>query len=504
MLIISRETKRRESGKAAQEVQAVPEIREAQAVHESHRGTQTVLRVQDVSHPWREQRKVLLHLALPIFMETFLRMLLGNVNVFMMSKLSDQVVGAVGVANQVINFVLMIYATLAFGTAILISQNLGAGRKRVAMETANVSILMAGIAGIAVGLPLAALAPQLLSLMKVPAVMLDAGVRYMQIVGCASLFQSLIGVMSAIARNYRYARIPMIITLGMNILNLLGNCIVVYRPFGMPEYGVAGIGVSTAISQGVAAIVMFLLLYSHREMNLKFCIPKPFPWDLFRRILAIGLPGGGDSLFYSLMMIMTTFFITGMGPDALTASVYLSSLIAFVQVLGFSVGQATMIHVGHLVGAGEDRKAHRFCMRSHWVAMALNFTVCVLFVLCSRSLMGIFTDNPDIIAIGASVFLVDLFLEPGRPWNMVIGTALRGTGDVVWAVIVSILSLWCVCVPLAWLFGVVLHFGLPGVYAAYAVDEYVRGGLMFLRWRSGAWKKKRVVDTAIPLDVEPI
>jgi len=445
-------------------------------------------------HPWREQRKVLLHLAMPIFLETFLRMLLGNVNVFMLSKLSDQVVGAVGVANQVINFVLMFYATIAFGTAILISQNLGAGRRQVAMETANVSILLAGISGLAIGLPLAVLAPELLSLMRVPDEMMDSGVRYMQIVGCASVFQSLIGVMSAIARNYRYARIPMIITLGMNALNLAGNCVVVFRPFGLPEFGVAGIGVSTAISQGVAAIVMFSMLYSHREMNLRFTIPKAFPWHTVRRILAIGLPGGGDSLFYSLMMIMTTFFITGMGPDALTASVYLSSLIAFVQIMGFSVGQATMIHVGHLVGAGEDRLAYRFCMRSHWVAMVLNFSVCFTFFLFARPLLGIFTDNPSIIAIGVSVFLVDLFLEPGRPWNMVIGTALRGTGDVVWAVVISILSLCCVCVPLAWLFGVRLQFGLPGIYAAYAIDEYVRGGLMYVRWRSGAWKRKRVVE----------
>lgn len=443
---------------------------------------------------WPEQRRILFHLGMPIFLETFLRMLINNVNVFMISKLSDQTVGAVGVANQVLNFLLMVYACIAFGTAVLISQNLGAGRRQVAMESANTAIVVSAVFGLGLGLLLLPFAPLLLARLRVPDGMMEAAVAYLRIVGAASVFQALIGTMSAISRNYRYARIPMLITLGMNGLNLAGNVMVVYRPFGLPDFGVVGIAVSAAVSQALAAVVMFGLLYAHREMNLRFSIPRPFPCRTAGRILAIGIPGGGDSLFYSLMMIATTYIITGIGPDALTASVYLSSLISFVQVLGFSVGQATMIQVGHLVGAGKDALAYRFSMRSHWLAMGLNGTVCVVFCLLSRQLMGIFTDNPSIMAIGVSVFLVDLFLEPGRPWNMVVATALRASGDVVWPVFVSILSLWGVCVPLAWLLGAVMGFGLPGVYAAYAADEYVRGLLMFFRWRSGVWRRNRVVE----------
>ncbi len=426
-------------------------------------------------------------------------MLIGNVNVFMISQLSDGVVGAVGVANQIINFSLMVYMTIGFGTAVLISQNLGAGKRHVAMDVANTAITLSVVTGLGMGLTLMFAAPGILTLLRVPGDMMSSAVSYLRIVGGASVFQAAIGVMSAIARNYRYARIPLIITLGMNGMNLIGNMVVVFRPFGLPDFGVVGIATAAAISQMTAAVVMFVLLFAHKGMNLTFSIPRPFPLHTVGRILAIGVPGGGDSLFYSLMMIATTYIITGMGPDALTAAVYMQSLISFVQVLGFSVGQATMIQTGHLVGAGRNKEAYQFCMRSHWLAIALNGSVCVTFFLLSRQLLGIFTDNPAIIAIGVSVFFVDLFLEPGRPWNMVVGTALRATGDVVYPVVVSILSLWCVCVPLAWLLGAKLGFGLPGVYAAYAVDEYVRGGLMYIRLRSGVWKKKRVVEDGVSL-----
>ena len=156
-------------------------------------------------------------------------MLINNVNVFMISNLSDQTVGAVGVANQVLNFLLMVYACIAFGTAVLISQNLGAGRRQVAMESANTAIVLSIVTGLSLGLVLIPAAPTLLALLRVPESMMDAAVSYLRIVGAASVFQALIGTMSAISRNYRYARIPMVITLGMNGLNLAGNMLVVYQ-----------------------------------------------------------------------------------------------------------------------------------------------------------------------------------------------------------------------------------------------------------------------------------
>jgi len=447
----------------------------------------------------RDFRKTLFHLAIPIFLETFLRMMLVNVNVLMLSKLSDQIVGAVGVANQIINFAIMLYAAVAFGVAVIISQNLGAGNKKVAMDTSNIAIIISIVFGIILGFSLILSGSFLLTMMRVPTEMMGPGVKYLQIVGGASVFQSGIGVLSAISRNYRFTRIPMAMTLGMNILNVIGNMVVIYRPFNLPEYGIVGIGVSTAISQGLTFFVMLILIYSHDGMNLKFSIPKPFPWKTIKKIISIGIPGGGDSLFYTLMMIMVTFFITGIGSSALTAFVYLSSLISFIQITGFSIGQATMIQTGHLVGAEKNNEAILFARRSYFLALSINSSICLLFFLISKHLMAIFTDDPVIIAIGVSVFVVDLFVEPMRPFSLVIGSSLRATGDVVWPVIASAISLWGICVPLAWLFSTELHFGLPGIYAAFAIDEFVRGGLMVLRWRSGIWKKKRVVETPATL-----
>lgn len=443
-----------------------------------------------------DKRINLVTLAVPIFMENFLRMMLNNVNVLMLSRYSDKAVAAVGVSNQFINLLLMIYGTLAFGTAVIIAQNLGAGNKETAAKTANVSITVNLALGLVLSLGVAIFAKSILRVMNLPDELMKFALPYLTIVSAASFCQALISAMSAIARNYGHTKISMFVVLGMNIINITGNCIVVFRPFGLPDFGVYGIAASTVISQIIAVVVMFSILFVKGSVGLHFSIPRPFPFDTMKKIFKIGVPGGGDAFFFTAALIVSTYFVAKLGTNSLTAMAYLQNLIAFIQVLGFSIGQATQIMVGHMIGAGEETKAYKLVYKSLWKAMGFNYMVAIFEFIFCRQLAGIFTDNQAIIDIVAAVFVVDLFLEPGRAFNLVIGNSLRGTGDVKWPVIASILSLWIISVPLGYILGVYFKLGLPGIYMAFAADEWVRGQLMHLRWRSRAWVNMRVVTPA--------
>jgi Na+-driven multidrug efflux pump len=281
-----------------------------------------------------------------------------------------------------------------------------------------------------------------------------------------------------------------------------GNCIIVFRPFGIPDFGVYGVAVSTVISQALAVVVMFRILFVHMDSGLRFEIPRPFPFDILKKIAGIGVPGGGDSLAYNIAQIATTYFVTMMGASALTAMVYMQNVVSLVQVWGFAVGQAAQIMVGYYIGAGNTEQAYKVCYKSTWIAMACNTTVSIIFLILCRPIMSIFTDKPEIFAIAAMVLTVDLFLEPGRVFNQVVGTCLRGAGDVAWAVVVSISSLWGISVVLSYVLGVHFKLGLPGVYIAFAADEWVRGQMMHLRWRSRVWTTKRVVEPVKEQDAE--
>jgi Na+-driven multidrug efflux pump len=107
-------------------------------------------------------------------------------------------------------------------------------------------------------------------------------------------------------------------------------------------------------------------------------------------------------------------------------------------------------------------------------------------------IIRLFTDNPEIIRIARVIMLVDLFVEIGRGFNHIENNSLRGAGDVVFPMIVSITSCWTVSILFSYILGVRLGLGLLGCWIAFAMDELFRGTLFFLRWRSRKWMTKSI------------
>jgi len=443
-----------------------------------------------------DKKLTLIALAWPIFMETFLRMLLGNVNIFMLSQYSDEAVGAVGVANQLMNMIIMIYGVISTGTAVIISQNLGAGNRAEASRTANVALIVNLVFGLAMSAGVAIGARGILKMMNLQDELMGYALPYLVIVGLGSFTQALIATMSAIARNYGQTKIAMMVAIGMNVINVIGNCIVVFRPFGIPDFGVTGIAVSLVVSEIIATIFMFHILYKGLDIGLHFSIPKPFPFDIFKDIVKIGIPAGGEFISYQTAQLVSTYIVTTLGTEALATRIYTQNLILFAAMTGISIGQATQILVGHLVGAGEEEEAYKACYKSLRISMLCNTALAVVFFILRKPLLGIFTQDPAIIALGSQILLLDIVLEPGRVFNQVVANALRGAGDVRWPVVAGIFSMWGVSVALGYILGVCFQMGFVGVYMGCVADEWLRGQIMNWRWRSGIWKNMRVVKVS--------
>jgi Na+-driven multidrug efflux pump len=125
--------------------------------------------------------------------------------------------------------------------------------------------------------------------------------------------------------------------------------------------------------------------------------------------------------------------------------------------------------------------------------MIITLTVSVVLALCGRSILNAFTDNPEIIAMGVWVLVVDIFLEVGRTANIFAGSTLRATGDTVYPFVVGVIFQWSIAVGLSYVIGIPLGFGLVGMWVGFALDENIRGIILVRRWRSGKWRTKGFV-----------
>ena len=142
----------------------------------------------------------------------------------------------------------------------------------------------------------------------------------------------------------------------------------------------------------------------------------------------------------------------------------------FVYLFCISITQGGDILVGHLVG-----------QRRHQAAYILG------------NYFFRWTDNPEIIAMGVWVLIIDVFLEVGRTANIFAVGTLRATGDAIYPVVVAIIFNWTIAVGLSYVIGIPLGYGLVGMWVGFALDENIRGIILMRRWRSGKWKTKGFV-----------
>ena len=201
-------------------------------------------------------RKQLFSLTSPIFVETLLIMLLGATDVMMLSRYSDDTVASVGVVNQLLSLIFILYGISTLGTSVLCSQYLGAHQKKNVMQTIGVSLLINLLVGLVVSAGLYVFAPQLLELMGLSPQLIDCGKVYMQIVGGFSFLQAIAMTLSATLRSHNQAFYPMYVTLLMNVLNVAGNYLLIFGKCGFPALGAPGAAVSTSVCRLIAMCLL--------------------------------------------------------------------------------------------------------------------------------------------------------------------------------------------------------------------------------------------------------
>ena len=188
-------------------------------------------------------------LTWPIFIEIFLHMLMGNADTLMLSQYSDDSVAAVGVSNQILSLIIVMFGFVATGTAILVAQHLGAREDRLAGEVSIVSIAVNLGFGLFLSLALVFFSEPILLSMDLPRSLMNEASSYLKIVGGFAFIQALIMTAGSIMRSYGYTKDAMYITIGMNIINVIGNYLFIFGPFGVPVLGVEGVAISTIASR---------------------------------------------------------------------------------------------------------------------------------------------------------------------------------------------------------------------------------------------------------------
>ena len=429
-------------------------------------------------------------LAGPIFVETLLVMMLGAVDTFMLSRHSDNSVAAVGVVNQLMNLVFLLFEVISLGTSILCSQYIGAGQRDKVIQVVGTSLLFNFLFGIMVSIALLFLAEDLLMLMGLRPDLMADGLPYMQIVGGFAFLQALSLSLSASLRSADKAKYPMYVAMVVNVLNIIGNYALIFGKFGMPALGVEGAAISTSFCRFVSVIILFVILFKKHIPSFPKELFTPFPWVELKNLLKIGIPSAGEHMSYSLSQIVITYFINIISNQALATRSYVTNIVMFTFIFALSIAQGGAILIGHLVGMQKIQAAYTIGKRIMRMGAAMSVSLALLTALFGKQILSLLTSDPWIIATGASILWVEVLLEHGRALNFFGVNALRSAGDIYFPVNVGIIVMWTVQVIGSYVLGISMGWGLIAMWAVFALDENIRGLIFVHRWNSFKWVGK--------------
>ena len=329
----------------------------------------------------------------------------------------------------------------------------------------------------------------MLRTMQLPVSLMDYALPFLTLMGGTLFMESMNISIAAVLRAHGHTRDAMLITLGQNILNVAGNWIALFGLFGVPPMGVLGVALSGVISRCGACLAFWILLDYHTHLRLRAVDFVTISWSRVKRILHIGLPAAGEQMCYWTAFLVVTTFVARLGSESLAIQSYTLQIQRFAMLFSMSIGLGTEILIGHHIGAGLFEEAYHRLLRSLKTGLLLASGVMLVVALLGPILLGFFTRNGAIIAGGVLLLRLAILLEPGRAFNLVVISSLRATGDVGFPIQMAALSMWGVWVPLAWLLGLKLGLGLAGFWIAMITDEWLRGVLMYRRWKKRRWLK---------------
>lgn len=436
----------------------------------------------------------IMKLVWPIFIESIFTMMVGNIDQYMVSDYSNNAVAAIGNANQIMNLLLIMFTIISMSTTILVSQYIGSNRRDKLSTIYTLSIFINLAFSIIIILIILIFTDSIFQFMRVPDEILANATIFLKLNGSFIFLQGLISAFSAIFKSNKKMLYTMIISVVINIVNVIGNGVLIYGLGPIPSLGVAGSACATNISRLIGVILYLVLYKKNFDTKITLRVLKPFPRLECRKLLGIGMPAAGESFSYTMAMTFILKTVNTFGTYVINTKVLSSTFAWFSYLYATSVGQASQVVIGNLMGAGESDKVDKRVMKTLRNAILVAVTMASMMYFSSNFLFHLFTNDPRVLALGKNIMLIEIILEIGKCSNITLVRSLQATGDIRFPMFVGITSMWAVAFGVGFFLAVICHLGLVGIWIGMAMDEDIRAVIFFIRWKRGKWRNIRLAN----------
>jgi putative MATE family efflux protein len=439
-----------------------------------------------------KEGKLIFHFALPMLAGNVFQQLYNVVDSIVVGRaIGKEALAAVG-ANFPFIFALISFVVgIAIGSTVIISQYFGAKKMeqvKRAIDTLYIFMFFAAIVVTALGI---LFAKDIFRLIDLPADVLPEAVQYFKVYALGFIFFFGFQGTSAIMRGLGDSKTPFYFLGGSTLMNIALDLIFVL----VFHWGIKGVAAATVISQ--AAAFFAIIFYMNRYHKFLDFHPRRMRFDktIFRKSLKIGLPTGFQQTFVAVGFMALYRIVNMFGTSTIAAYSVAIRIDSFAAMPAMNFSAALATFVGQNIGAGKMERIHKGLVATLLMANTVAIIISVLALLFAEPLMQIFTKDAGVVEIGKHYLLIVPLFYMVFATMFSINGVMRGAGDTMVPMFISIISLWFVRIPVSWFLS--LKFGAIGIWWGIPVAWFVGLLLAFTYYKTGRWKSKAVVKGGI-------
>ncbi len=445
-----------------------------------------------VGTPWKQ----ILRFTMPMLIGNVAQQLYSTVDSIVVGRyVGDNALAAVGSAAPILNLLLVLFIGVSIGATIMVAQYLGARNREALSWTIGNCITLIFIASIAMTVIGVVISKPMLELLRTPDSLLDWSAGYLRILFLGSIGLGFYNILSGVLRGMGDAVSALYYLLVASVVNIVLD-IVFVAGLGM---GVSGVALATIIAQGISAVLCINRL---RQMNDVFDFGfKFFKWkgEYAGEIIRLGLPSGITQAIFSMSIVLVQSLTNTFGEQLITASVILQRVDGFAVLPIFSFGQALTTYAGQNIGAGNKDRVEQGSKQGLIMSLMFSALTVVVILLFGKNLMRIFTDTEELVELSMHLMRI---LAAGYILMSIIQCltgVMRGAGDTVTPMWISIIETFFLRMPLAYLMVNMTKTALQPlgdrdmIYWSLLIAWGIGAIMSILFYRFGSWRKKGLV-----------
>ena len=393
--------------------------------------------------PWKR----ILQFSVPMILGNIAQQLYNTADTVIVGiYVGDNALSAVGSASPILNLLLALFVGIATGAGIVISQSCGARDREGLSKNIGNCITLTFIASAFIMVVGPLITRPMLNLLDTPASIIAWCESYLKIYFYGILGFFMYNMLSGVLRGLGDSASALVFLLVAAALNVILDLVFV-ACFGM---GVAGVALATIIAQGISAVCCYIKLMSLRHM---FDLSKEsfrFDKKISGRIVRIGIPSGITQAIMSCSMMVVQALTNSMGEMVIAANVIIMRVDGFAMMPNMSFGQAMSVYTGQNVGAHKWHRVHKGINQGCYIAQAFSATITLILLFLNRYLFAIFTDTPELIELAGQMMRIMAVGYIAVSVTQVMGGVMRGAGDTVTPMWISMISTVALRIPVAY------------------------------------------------------